>query len=286
MASFKTFKTVIAILILSISSSCGQRTDLGGDARVTNGQEQCVYRITVPKSSEQQSCPSFLQVSWDLHDLHSENERLQGNVNALQDQYSELLAQLQDIKNQLEGQSESHNGGDDQTGSPLCQHLSTPNTITLLNLDFENDDSWMDYYTGFDYSTDEAKTGFRSIKVVIGDIGQEGGAKQRLVFPETDQATTMHIKGWSKAVGIEGTKNSDYSIYCDVIKSDGNPSWAHNAPFNVGTHDWEEVMLNIHIPEGIESVTCYALFREKLGTAYFDDFSAEVTTCREYCACN
>ncbi|XP_070539718.1 uncharacterized protein [Ptychodera flava] len=257
-----------SLAFAQIIGSERHRPQSGGN---DNQQQSCTYTITVPKSSEGDSCPSFLEVSWDLHELHGENEVLKGRVDDLQNLYSELLSEVDDIKRKQEEQ------GNRDTKN--CRRLSE-DFPSLQNGDFEIDDFWQPYdYRGFRYVDNEAFTEARSIAVTLRSTSRGGGARQTLVF-DGDKPTDMVVKGWSKADNIIGEKNSDYSIYCDVIKPDGTPSWAHNTPFDVGTHDWQEVTVNIHIPEGIQRVSCYALFRHKTGTAYFDNFSAEITACQ------
>ncbi len=43
----------------------------------------------------------------------------------------------------------------------------------------------------------------------------------------------------SKAEGVSGTADSDYSIYLDLVYADGTPLWGQVASFSAGTHDWQ-----------------------------------------------
>lgn len=81
----------------------------------------------------------------------------------------------------------------------------------------------------------------------------------------------VRITGWSRAQDVTGSPNSDYSLYIDVIYQDGTPSWGHNAPFSPGTHDWQEKTVLIIPEKPIRSISCYALFRHRLGQVWFDD---------------
>ncbi|XP_077862728.1 uncharacterized protein LOC144344802 [Saccoglossus kowalevskii] len=267
----------LAFVIVLIGMSTAQNLNPNEPRQPQQQQHhQCVYQISVPKSSESQICPSFLEFTWDIQQLTTSNQQLNQTVEELQNQLSTQVAELHDIKQQLESR--------EIVGCHQMQHTYSENGFQ--NGDFESEGAWSLYHDGFSYVDEEVYTGSFSIKVTLDDVTKYAGARQILTFPDGDFPTHMVVYGWSKAVDVVGNKNSDYSIYCDIIKSDDTPSWSHTANFNVGTHDWEEQQTQIHIEDGIKQATCYALFRKKTGTVYFDNIYADIqSSCKTYCIC-
>ena len=85
----------------------------------------------------------------------------------------------------------------------------------------------------------------------------------------------IQISGWSKALNVTDSSSSDYSIYTDVVYSDGSKLYGQTAPFNVGTHDWEQSDVLINPLKPIHDLTVHTMFRNHTGTAWFDDLSVE-----------
>ena len=48
------------------------------------------------------------------------------------------------------------------------------------------------------------------------------------------------VKAKSRASKVSGSPDKNYSLYLDIIYNDGTPLWGRTAPFQTGTHDWEE----------------------------------------------
>jgi len=90
-----------------------------------------------------------------------------------------------------------------------------------------------------------------------------------------DQTTPMPLvaTGWSRAEGVDGAPDSDYSLYCDLEYTDGTPLWGQISAFDVGSHDWQRARVTIVPEKPVRRITVYALCRHHLGTAWFDDFS-------------
>ena len=53
---------------------------------------------------------------------------------------------------------------------------------------------------------------------------------------------------WSKAEGVGGGRDHDYSLYLDLVYTDGTPLWGQVDSFNVGTHDWKKIELTAAAP--------------------------------------
>jgi hypothetical protein len=88
------------------------------------------------------------------------------------------------------------------------------------------------------------------------------------------QPQPVRFCGWSRAEDVDGAADGNYSLYIDIVHSDGTSSWGHQIPFSVATHDWEEKTLFVMPDKPIRRLSCYALFRGHKGRVWFDDFSA------------
>lgn len=76
---------------------------------------------------------------------------------------------------------------------------------------------------------------------------------------------------WSKTEAVGGGRDSNYSLYLDLVYSDGSPLWGQVAPFNVGTHDWERAQVVIFPEKPVKSVSFHMLLRQHSGKAFFRD---------------
>lgn len=85
----------------------------------------------------------------------------------------------------------------------------------------------------------------------------------------------VRMQGWSKAKDVQGNPDSNYSLYIDLVYTDGAVSWGHSTPFDAGSHDWRQETLLVIPEKPIERISCYALFRNKKGQAWFDDVSIQ-----------
>jgi hypothetical protein len=70
---------------------------------------------------------------------------------------------------------------------------------------------------------------------------------------------------------VSGASDAHYSIYVDLLYTDGTPLWVQTAKFKTGTHDWQQSEFVIHPAKPVKSATVHALFRYHSGTAWFDD---------------
>lgn len=91
----------------------------------------------------------------------------------------------------------------------------------------------------------------------------------------------IRFTGCSKADGVEGSPSSNYSLYVDLVYDDGSPSWGHQAHFETGSHDWQEKSVLILPEKPVRSVSCYALFRNIKGKAWFDNLKVEMASMPE-----
>jgi len=73
----------------------------------------------------------------------------------------------------------------------------------------------------------------------------------------------------SKAENVSGGKDADYSLYLDLSYMDGTHLWGQIAPFDVGSHDWQERQVRITPEKPIKEVYVYLLLRRHGGKALF-----------------
>ncbi|UCE47956.1 MAG: hypothetical protein JSW47_20450, partial [Phycisphaerales bacterium] len=100
------------------------------------------------------------------------------------------------------------------------------------------------------------------------DAMAQRGVSQTLVLNQT-RPDPIIATAWSKSEGVGGGRNSDYSLYLDLVHSDGSPLWGQVAPFNVGTHAWEKGQVVVFPEKPIRSVSFHMLFRRHSGKAWF-----------------
>jgi len=132
---------------------------------------------------------------------------------------------------------------------------------------------WKSYGEGYKIDDRVRHSGRNSIRCEAKEVGKELGASQVVVLNQKEPKQLV-VRAWSKAEGVTGEPNNDYSVYVDLRYVDGTPEWGITAPFSVGTHDWElkEVIINPKKP--IATLTVYLLFRRThKGTVWFDDVS-------------
>jgi len=73
----------------------------------------------------------------------------------------------------------------------------------------------------------------------------------------------------SAADQVGGGKDSNYSLYLDLVYQDGTPLWGQTSAFSPGSHDWEPAKVLIFPDKPIKRVSLYLLFRGHTGRASF-----------------
>jgi len=102
------------------------------------------------------------------------------------------------------------------------------------------------------------------------DAEARRGASQRVVLNQKTPAPII-ASAWSKAEGVSGSPDANYSLYLDLIYEDGTPVWGQSTPFPTGTHDWTEARV-VFIPERpVKELSVHLLMREHAGRALFRD---------------
>jgi hypothetical protein len=102
------------------------------------------------------------------------------------------------------------------------------------------------------------------------DAWVQRGVSQTVVLNQTKPEPIV-ATAWSKAEGVTGSRNSDYSLYLDLVYSDGSPLWGQTASFDVGTHDWQQAKVVVFPEKPVKTVSFHMLFRRHPGTALFRD---------------
>ena len=143
----------------------------------------------------------------------------------------------------------------------------------LINGDFESHVAafagWEPWEDGYEIGEGRRSSGAvycRSAKPLRRGIGQRLVLDQECPLP-------LLVSGWSKAIEVSGGRYSEYSLYVDLIYDDGEEVWGQHAPFDTGTHDWQEGRLLIRPTRPIRELSVYGLFRGHTGEAWFDDFA-------------
>ncbi len=143
-------------------------------------------------------------------------------------------------------------------GQPVKAVLGTEN----LGPNLLRPDRWRGYEQGFQPAGD----------VFVCDNGNQPGARRGVMqHVVLDQKTPQPIVAIasSKAEGVTGSADNDYSLYLDLMYQDGTPLWGQAAVFDTGTHDWQQRRVIVVPEKPVKSLTFYMLFRRHGGKAYF-----------------
>lgn len=135
-------------------------------------------------------------------------------------------------------------------------------------------EGWSPYGEGYAMERSVAHGGQHSAACDAPQGGRQLGLSQTLTLDRTD-ARPLVVSAWSKAEGVAGGPNPDYSLYVDLIYQDGTPLWGQIAGFSSGTHDWEYRRVQIFPTRPIKSLTVHLLFRGRQGKVWFDDVSLQ-----------
>ena len=152
-----------------------------------------------------------------------------------------------------------------------------PGAALVRNGDFEEArdgklESWVAAPKGFTLVKHEGRQNSQAVRCDNPDGAGWYGVSQTINLNRS-KALPLVISGWSKAAGVSGSSDSDYSLYVDLIYTDGTPLWGQTAHFRVGTHEWERRELMILPEKPVKSLTLHCLFRNHSGAAWFDDVS-------------
>lgn len=150
-----------------------------------------------------------------------------------------------------------------------AQNVSSQGTVILevlrepaLGRNLLNETAWRSYGEGF-VSKD---------KTFVCDNGADPnavrGVVQTVELNQTTPAPLLAIAE-SAAENVGGSRDNDYSLYLDLQYVDGTPLWGQAAPFDVGTHGWQEKRVIIFPEKPVKRLSFYLLFRRHSGAATF-----------------
>ena len=130
---------------------------------------------------------------------------------------------------------------------------------------------WSAYQAGFRLDDREARSGARSITSVRSQGGSAAGAYQQVLLDQ-NKPRPIVFSAASKAAGVTGQPDSDYSLWLDFQYTDLSWHFGLSRPFAAGTHDWQLVE-GAFLPEKpVRRVILYLLFRGgHQGTVWFDE---------------
>lgn len=125
-------------------------------------------------------------------------------------------------------------------------------------------DAWTGWQRGF----------VRENGVFVCDNGSDSraqrGVSQTVVLNQEKPEPILAV-AWSRAEGVDGARDHDYSLYLDLRYTDGTPLWGQVASWSVGTHDWEKAQVLVFPEKPVASVSFYMLLRGHAGKAWFRD---------------
>jgi len=87
------------------------------------------------------------------------------------------------------------------------------------------------------------------------------------VGPRSD----LRLRLQQRPTAVGGSPDNDYSLYLDLIYTDGTPLWGQTAPFRTGTHDWQRAEVKVFRTKPVKSVTVNLLLRRHAGKASFKE---------------
>ena len=100
------------------------------------------------------------------------------------------------------------------------------------------------------------------------DIDAQRGASQSVVLNQTKpEPIVATLSCRTKNVG--GSPDNDFSLYLDLVYTDGTSLWGQTAPIDVGTHDWQRRRVVVMPEKPIRSLSFNMLLRKHSGEARF-----------------
>jgi len=125
---------------------------------------------------------------------------------------------------------------------------------------------------GYGIDDTVARGGERSARISTDDPERQFGVQFAVNLSQA-RPTPVVVSAWSRAQDVSGTPASGYSLWIDIEFMDGSNLWGQNAPFECGSHEWQQRTMPIVPSKPIRTILIYGLFRGKTGTAWFDDFA-------------
>jgi hypothetical protein len=125
-------------------------------------------------------------------------------------------------------------------------------------------DAWRPYEKGF------LRDGETFVCDNAGDAKVHRGLSQTIELNQ-ERPEPIVAAAWSKAEGVGGSPDSDYSVYLDLTFADGTPLWGQVAKFSTGTHDWQRRQVMVLPEKPVKRLSFHLLLRGHGGKAWFRD---------------
>ncbi|MBU4015831.1 hypothetical protein KJ878_06620 [Patescibacteria group bacterium] len=106
------------------------------------------------------------------------------------------------------------------------------------------------------------------------------GVSQTIILNQSRPEPIVAV-AWSKALNVGGAPDSDYSLYLDLVYTDGTPLWGQVHSFGVGTHDWQRREVTILPEKPVKTLSFHMLLRNHSGKAWFRDPELRVVSVPE-----
>lgn len=129
---------------------------------------------------------------------------------------------------------------------------------------------WEAYGKGFAIDREVRCEGRQSIRCHAADEKAGFGARRTFELNHT-RLVPVRISVQSKCKDVPGSPTPGYSIYVDLIHTDGTPTWGQIKPLPTGTRNWARHTLTILPGKPIKLMHVHLLFRGVRGTVWFDD---------------
>jgi len=107
------------------------------------------------------------------------------------------------------------------------------------------------------------------------DARSRCGVTQNVVLDQT-RPEPIIASCWSRAKEVGGSEDSEYSLYLDLVYTDGMTLWGQAASFATGTHDWQRRQVMVLPEKPVKQLSFYMLLRNHAGIAWFRDAELRV----------
>ncbi|MGA2258887.1 MAG: hypothetical protein ABSG53_29820, partial [Thermoguttaceae bacterium] len=102
------------------------------------------------------------------------------------------------------------------------------------------------------------------------DARSRRGVTQSVTLDQTHPEPIV-ASSWSRAEDVGGSEDSDYSLYIDLVYTDGTTLWGQAANFGTASHDWQHRQVVVLPEKPIKQLSLYMLLRSHIGKAWFRD---------------
>jgi len=127
---------------------------------------------------------------------------------------------------------------------------------------------WRAWDQGFTVEPGAGPSGAAALRCEA-TAGMSSGAGQTVVLTPPRQEPIV-ARARSKAEGVTGAADGNYSVYLDLVYADGTPGYAFIATFAPETHDWQMAEVRIDPPKPVAQISFYMLLRAPhVGKAWF-----------------